>query len=106
MASAETAVAMAVPFENPADCEVRGIRTYYFSAGRWDFRSSCRRGKLLRRIVVLHDNGRPHTARQTEALPYEQFHWDIFEHPPYSSDLAPSDFFLFPKMEHLLVNDS
>ena len=36
-------------------------------------------------------------------------HWDIVEHP-YSPDLAPSDFFLFPKMkEHLagkrFVND-
>ena len=26
----------------------------------------------------------------------------MLEHPPYSSDLAPSDFFLFPKIkEHL-----
>ena len=33
---------------------------------------------------------------------YEQFHWDIFEDLPYSPDLTPSDFFLFPKMkEHL-----
>ena len=31
-------------------------------------------------------------------------HWNIFEHPPYSPDLAPSNFFLFPKMkEHLAV---
>ena len=45
---------------------------------------------------------RPHTARQTQALLREQFHCDIFEHPPYSPDLVPSDFFLFPKMkEHL-----
>ena len=47
-------------------------------------------------------NARPHTVRQTQALLGEQFHWDIFEHSPYSSDLAPSNFLLFPKMkEHL-----
>ena len=42
------------------------------------------------------------TARQIHALLREQFHWDIFEHPPYSPALAPSEFFLFPKIkEHL-----
>ncbi len=31
-----------------------------------------------------------------------EFRWEILSHPPYSPDLAPSDFFLFPKLkEHL-----
>ena len=34
-----------------------------------------------------------------QALLREQFHWDNFEHPPYSPDLAPADFFLFLKMK-------
>ena len=39
---------------------------------------------------------------KTQALLREQFHCYVFEHPPYSPDLAPSDFFLFPKIkEHL-----
>ena len=46
--------------------------------------------------VELHDNASPHTA-----LLREQLHWDIFDHPRYSPDLALSDFFLFPKMEYL-----
>jgi transposase len=25
--------------------------------------------------------------------------WEILPHPPYSPDLAPSDFYLFPKMK-------
>ena len=89
-----------------ADWESRrlwGVKCYSFSAGRWDLRLSCRRGKLSRWIVVLHDNAGPHTARQTQALLREQFHWDIFEHPPYCQDLTPSDFFLFPKMKELLA---
>ena len=28
---------------------------------------------------------------------------DIFVHPPYSPDLAPSDFFLFPKIKKHLA---
>ena len=32
----------------------------------------------------------------------DEFHWGTFDHPPYSPDLAPSDFHLFLKMkEHL-----
>ena len=32
----------------------------------------------------------------------DEFHWDTFDHPPYSPDLAPSDFHLILKMkEHL-----
>ena len=31
----------------------------------------------------------------------DEFHWDTFDHPPYSPDLTPSDFHLFLRMEHL-----
>ena len=32
----------------------------------------------------------------------DAFHWDTFDHPPYSPDLALPDFYLFSKMkEHL-----
>ena len=79
------------------------VRCYSFSAGWGDLRLSCWRGKLLRGIVLLHENACPHTAWHTQALLHEQFHWDIFKHPPYSPDLAPSDFFLFPKMKQHLV---
>ncbi|KAJ4428773.1 hypothetical protein ANN_25766 [Periplaneta americana] len=50
-----------------------------------------RRGKLSRGVVLLHDNARPHTAASTREL-LDQFGWEIFDHPPYSPDLAPSDF--------------
>ena len=60
---------------------------------------SCQIGKLSRGIGLVHDSARSHTARQTQALLREQFQWDIFEHPEYSPDLAPSDFFLYPKMK-------
>ena len=30
-------------------------------------------------------------------------HYELLEHPPYSPDLAPSDFYLFPKLKLFLA---
>jgi histone-lysine N-methyltransferase SETMAR len=40
--------------------------------------------------VLLHDNTSPHTGARTRAL-LEHYNWELFDHPPYSPDLAPSD---------------
>lgn len=61
-----------------------------------------RRGKLSSKILFFHDNARPHTANRTAEL-LDSFKWEIFPHPPYSPDLAPSDFHLFPKMKNWLA---
>lgn len=53
-----------------------------------------RRGMLSKGIVLLHDNARPHTAGISQAM-IRQFGWEQFDHPPYSPDLAPSDYHLF-----------
>jgi hypothetical protein len=41
-------------------------------------------------VVLLHDDARPHasTAARTGAL-LEHFNWELFDHTPYSPDLAP-----------------
>lgn len=45
--------------------------------------------------ILHHDNAPPHTARvTTETL--EKMPVTLLPQPPYSPDLAPSDFFLFP----------
>jgi hypothetical protein len=49
-------------------------------------------------VVLLHDNVRPHTAARTNAL-IKLFNWEIFDHPPYSPDLVPSDYHLLTKMK-------
>ena len=52
-------------------------------------------------VCLLHDNARPHIASAT----YRQLvsmGWNTIPHPPYSPDLAPSDFHLFHSFkEHL-----
>lgn len=53
-----------------------------------------RRGMLSRGIVLLHDNARPHTAKRTQDL-IASFGWEQLDHPPYSPDLAPSDYHMF-----------
>ena len=61
-----------------------------------------RRGMLSRDVVMIHDNARPHTAASTQNL-ITTFGWEQFDHPPYSPDLAPSDFHLFLHLKSFLV---
>ncbi len=54
-----------------------------------------------RMIKFLHDNARPHVSKITlERI--EELDWEVLPHPPYSPDIAPSDYHLFRSMEHLL----
>ena len=52
-------------------------------------------------MLLLHDNARPHTANRTWAA-IEKLGWTVLPHPPYSPDLAPSDFHLFGKLKESL----
>jgi len=62
---------------------------------------SKRRGKLRRGVFVLHDNAPAHTAGVVTSVAAE-YGYELLPHPPYSPDLAPSDFYLFPLLkEHL-----
>jgi histone-lysine N-methyltransferase SETMAR len=51
---------------------------------------------MLTICVLLNDNARPHTAARTQVL-IKLFNWEIFDLPPYITDLAPSDYHLFTK---------
>ena len=59
------------------------------------------RGLLSKRVLLRHDNARPHTAAHTMVTLRAQ-KFGVLKHPPYGPDLAPSDFHLFgPMKEHL-----
>ena len=52
-------------------------------------------------LVFHHDNARSHTSKEVKAfLEAEKF--IIMDHPPYSPDLAPSDFRLFDYIKQSL----
>jgi histone-lysine N-methyltransferase SETMAR len=53
-----------------------------------------RLGQLARGVLFHHDNARTHTARATQER-FQELQYQLLEHPPYSPDLAPSDFHLF-----------
>ena len=53
-----------------------------------------RRGLQSISVILLQDNARPYTAAGTLAK-IEDLGWKLLTHPPYSLDLAPSDFHLF-----------
>lgn len=56
-------------------------------------------------VIFLHDNARPHTANLTKSKLIE-LGWEVLPHPPYSPDIAPSDFHLFRSLKHWLKGKS
>ena len=52
-------------------------------------------------IYFLHDNARPHTAKSTRDKLLD-FGWELLPHPPYSPDLAPTDYYLFRSLSNHL----
>ena len=64
-------------------------------------KSRKRRGKLRNGVHLLQDNAPAHTSKVAMAAEKE-FGYKILTHPPFSQDLAPSDYFLFPKSKESL----
>jgi [histone H3]-lysine36 N-dimethyltransferase SETMAR len=60
-----------------------------------------KRKHYVRNWILHHDNARPHTAaRVLEFLAKNKV--AVMKHPPYSPDLAPCDFWMFPKLKEVL----
>jgi hypothetical protein len=57
--------------------------------------------KMQDSVCFLQDNVRPHTAALTMAT-LLKLKWDVLPLPPYSPDLAPSDYNLFGPMKGVL----
>lgn len=49
-------------------------------------------------VLLLHDNAPVHKARIAKAA-VRECGFEEINHPPYSPDLAPSDYFLFPNLK-------
>ncbi|GFX80013.1 mariner Mos1 transposase [Trichonephila clavipes] len=55
------------------------------------------------KVILQHDNARPHDAKVVKTY-LETLKWEVLPHPPYSKDLAPSDYHLFRSMAHGLAD--
>lgn len=53
------------------------------------------------KVILQHDNAPSHTAKAVRET-VSTFGWELLPHPPYSPDLAPSDYHLFSSMSHAL----
>jgi len=52
-------------------------------------------------VLLQHDNARPHTAHTTVAT-MTDLHFKCLPKPPYSPDLAPSDFHMFGPLKEAM----
>ncbi|KAG5326294.1 MOS1T transposase, partial [Pseudoatta argentina] len=55
------------------------------------------------KVILLHDNARPHVAKPVKTY-LETLKWEVLPHPPYSPDIAPSNFHLFRSMARGLAD--
>ena len=79
------------------------INKEYYSAELKKLREEVkkkRRGKLSKGILLLQDNAPPHAA-QVSVATASDCGFELLPHPPYSPDLAPSDY-LFPLLKNSL----
>ena len=53
------------------------------------------------KVILLHDNAKPHTAKVT-LKKIKELKYEVLPHPPYSCDIAPSDYHLFRSLQHHL----
>jgi len=55
------------------------------------------------KVILQHDNARPHVTKVVKTY-LETLKWEVLPHPPYSLDVAPSDYHLFRSMAHGLTD--
>jgi len=58
---------------------------------------------LQKKEIIFHQESAP-THKSVLAMgKLSDLHYELLEHPPCSPDLAPSDFFVFPKLKLFLA---
>ena len=74
----------------------RTINGAYYASELRRFRQIARkrRGKLTRGVLLLQDN-----TSQVAMTAATECGFKVLPQPPYSPDMAPSDFYLFPKLK-------
>ena len=77
------------------------IKSYYYVEELKELRQATKhekRGKLTRSVLLQHGNSMPHVRSKTMAA-IDDSGIKCLPQPPYSTDLAPSGYWLFGKMK-------
>ena len=67
-----------------------------------DFYQKRRPHTGVRSIKLLHDNAPAYKSATVQEY-LKESGLDVLDHPPYSSDLYPCDFWLFPRLKEMLA---
>ena len=57
---------------------------------------------LSKKVLLHHDNARPHTAAAATVETVQQLDFKLLQHPPYSPDLASRDDHIFGPLKEAL----
>ena len=67
-----------------------------------DFYQKRRPRTGVRSIKLLHDNVLAHKSATVQEY-LKESGLDVLDHPPYSPDMSPCDFWLFPRLKEMLA---
>ena len=83
----------------------RTITGQYYSdlLTRFDAVLKEKRPRLQRKKVLFHHDNAPAHSSRIVASKLTELRYELVSHAPYSPDLAPSDFFLFPNLKKSLA---
>ena len=79
----------------------RTVTGQYYASLLWQLRANLikkRHGKVTRGVLYHQDNAPAHKSAVAMAA-IHNCGFELLDHPPYSPDLAPSDYHLFPQLK-------
>ena len=79
-----------------ADVSTRSIYTILHR----DLDKQKRQQLLENGVILFHDNAPAHVTQSFLDM-LDAWDWEVLQHPPYSPDISPCDFFLIPQLRKL-----
>ncbi|GFT30614.1 histone-lysine N-methyltransferase SETMAR [Trichonephila clavipes] len=58
-----------------------------------------KRPHLQKKKILFHQDNAPSHTSKVDMAKIHELRFELLDHPPYSSDLAPSDFTLLPHLK-------
>jgi len=82
----------------------RTINGEYYSnlLGQFDSELKKKRPHMAKKKVLFHQDNAPAHKSVVAMMKLCELHYEILPHPPYSPDLAPCDYYLFPNLKKWL----